>query len=679
MTARNICVLATLVLISTATVAAGDTHIRIMPADGAVFAAGQLFDVRVEATGDGTAPPARLQVSINGKDVTSRNMLAPGAGGERGAGGTGTEPSVTSRAERAGRAADNTTNFLIRRFSVTAPGPITIEARTGDGASARVRLTIERWSGAQASRAARNIILLLGDGMSIAHRTAARIVAKGVVNGKAAGHLAMDTLDVTGLVMTSSLNAVITDSSPGMASYVTGQKAANNQAGVYPDNTPDAFDNPRVEYIGELLRRTRGNGFNVGIVSTADLTDSTPAANAAHTSDRFAGASIAAQFFDERASNGVSVLLGGGARHFMPKGAGGERPDDRRLAEEFGATGYQRVSTAAEVKSLIEGKSTPAKVLGLFHPSHLPVAFDKVGAGSYSAELALPRNAPYRDTPMLDDLARLAIRSLDAHSPRGFYLMIEGASIDKRAHASDAERTIWDIIEFDRAVAVALEYAKKTNTDADATNDTLVIVTADHETGGLALVGVGNDRYEPEQLGRAVRDYAAVFRFDPDQQLNLFTNYSADPNGYPTDPDPSRKLLLGWAAAPDRYENWVSNRLQGESSVINPGPPRTSAANRARDADADTSDNATVDGKHIPGFLVTGVIENGATGCPPDVTCPADTASYPHSIAGHTATDVPLSATGPGAWQFTGLFENTDVFLKMLRAGSGTYPPPGKR
>ena len=669
----------TIAVSSTPSIATAETRIRIMPADGAVLAAGQLFDIRVEATADGTEPPTRLKVLINGKDVTSGNVLAPGAGGERGAGGTGTDSSVTSTADRAGRAAANTTNFLLRRFSVSAPGAVTIEARTADGASAQSKLTVERWGGPAASRRARNIILLLGDGMSAAHRTAARIVSKGLRNGKAAGHLAMDTLDVTGLVMTSSLNSVITDSSPGMSSYVTGQKGANNQEGIYPDNTADAFDNPRVEYIGELLRRTRGSGFNVGIVTTADVTDSTPAANAVHTSDRFAGAGIAAQFFDERASNGVSVLLGGGARHFMPKDAGGERGDGRKLADEFTAAGYQRVSTATEVKTLIGGKSAPAKVLGLFHPSHLPVAFDKVGAGKYSAELAEARNAAYRDTPMLDDLARLAIKSLASSSPRGFYLMIEGASIDKRAHASDAERTIWDVIEFDRAVAVALEFARRTNSDADTTNDTLVIVTADHETGGLALVGVGNERYDPERLGRAVRDYAAVFRFDPDQQLNLFTNYSTDANGYPEDPDPSRKLLLGWAAAPDRYENWISNRLQRETSSVSPGPPRTSVANAARDGDLPTSDNATVDGKHVPGFLVPGVIENGATGCPEDVKCPADTGSYPHTITGHTATDVPLSASGPGAWQFTGVYENTDVFLKMLRALSGTYSIPGRR
>ena len=116
--------------------------------------------------------------------------------------------------------------------------------------------------------------------MGAAHRTAARIVSRGVANGKAKGRLAMDTLPFTGQAMTFSLNSVITDSSPGMSAYVTGNKSNNNQEGVFPDNTADAFDNPRVEYLGELQRRLRGPGFNVGIVTTADVTDSTPAANA---------------------------------------------------------------------------------------------------------------------------------------------------------------------------------------------------------------------------------------------------------------------------------------------------------------------------------------------------------------------------------------------------------------
>ena len=590
MTLRKACVSA-LVVLGVAGVAEAATAIRIMPPDGGVLATGQRIDIRVEATSDSPAPPRGLRVLVNGRDVTPQNLLDPGVDGERGAGGTGATSERIPAAQRAAAAPPHTTNFLLRAYAAEAAGPLVIEARTSDGASAIVRLRIEDWQGsAAAGPRARNIILLLGDGMGLAHRTAARIVSRGLHNGKAAGRLAMDSLDVTGVVMTASLNATITDSSPGMAAYVTGQKSNNNQQGVFPDNTPDPFDNPRVEYLGELLRRTRGTGFNVGIVTTADVTDSTPAANAAHTSDRFAGAGIAAQMFDERQANGVTVLLGGGARHFMPKDAGGERGDARRLADEFVQAGFAMVRSAEEVAKTLAG-APPSRVLGLFHPSHLPVAFDKAGAGRYSGELARQANAGYRDTPMLGDLARLALHSLAAHSPAGFYLMIEGASIDKRAHAMDAERTIWDVIELDRAVQVALAFAQRTNTDADPDNDTLVIVTADHEAGGLSLIGVGNERYAPETLGRAVRDYAAVFRFEPDQQLVLFPDYDPDEHGYPRHPDPPRKLLLGWGAGPDRFENWLSNREQHEAAVVKNG---LSVANPARDGASDPTDNRSV-------------------------------------------------------------------------------------
>lgn len=650
------------------------TRIRIMPPDGGVLAAGQKFDIRVEASSDTGQPPRGLRLRINGVDITTRNVLDPGGpGGERGFGGTGTERPELPRHQHARRAAPNTTNFLVRGYSVAAAGPLVIEARTEDGATATSRLTVELWAGAARGARAKNIILLLGDGMGAAHRTAARIVSRGTHNGKAAGRLAMDTMDVTGMVMTGSLNSVITDSSPGMAAYVTGQKNSNNQAGVFPDNTEDPSDNPRIEYLGEILRRTRGAGFNVGIVSTADLTDSTPAANAAHTADRYAGSAIAAQFFDERATNGVTVLLGGGARHFMPAAAGGMRKDDRRLAEEFEKGGYTRVFNATEVAKVQAGPP-PRRLLGLFHSLHLPVAFDKVGAGRYSDELARPANAEYRDTPMLEDLAKLALHSLSAHSPSGFYLMIEGASIDKRAHAVDAERMIWDVIEFDRAVQVSLDFARRTNTDADASNDTLVIVTADHETGGMGIIGVGNEKYAPEKLGRPVRDYAAVFRFAPAQVLNFFPNYETDARGFPTNPDPSRKLLLGWGAGPDHFNNWISNRQQHEAAVV---VKNVTVANPERDGPAEPTDNETVSGVPIPGFLVRGIIENGETPCPDASGCEADTASYPHYVAGHTASDVPLSASGPGAWQFTGVYENTDVLLKMLRSSTGRPPAPG--
>jgi alkaline phosphatase len=660
------------VLLSIAAPASAQTQLRVMPPPGATFAAGQRFDLRVEATAAGAAP-AGLVVTLDGRDITTTNVLAPGAAGERGQGGTGTPDGVAVRPAVA--AAPTSTNFLARDVSFTRTGRHVVMARTADGATMEAVYEVSAWQAPRpGARPAKNIILLVGDGMGIAHRTAARIVSRGQTYGKTNGPLAMDTLGVTGLVMTSALNATITDSAPGMSAYVTGHKANNNQVGVYPDNTRDVFDNPRVEYVSEVLRRTRGRGFNVGLVTTASVADATPAGNAVHTSFRDEWYGIAARLFEERGATGVSVLMGGGATYFLPPAAGGTRKDGRNLVEDFRGAGYDVLRTATDVKARLAAPP-PRALLGLFHPRHMAVAFDKVGAGRYSDELALERNQDLRDQPMLADMTTLALASLSAHSPRGFYLMVEGASIDKQAHESEADRTIWDTIEFDNAVKVALAFARRTNSDADPANDTLVVVTADHESGGLGIIAVGNERYAPSVIGRSVRDYAATFRFLPAQTLNLFTNYTVDAQGFPTDPDPTRKLLLGFAAGPDRYENWLSNRLALVGTVTDP-ETRTAVANPRRDGPGEDSDNAAVNGTRFPGFLVPGSIENNATGCPDPQGCPDDTRASPLAIAGHTATDVPLSAEGPGAWQFTGVYENTDVFLKLLRAAAGSYARP---
>ena len=661
--------LASVLLVSLAAPVAAQTRLRIMPPSGATFAAGQRFDLRVEATA--ATAPSGLTVTLDGVDVSARNVLAPGPGGEKGAGGTGTPAGTAARP--AAPAPATSTNFLWRDTSFTRAGRHQVAVRTADGATMTATYEVGAWQLARpGTHPARNVIVLVGDGMGIQHRTAARIVSRGQTYGKTNGPLAMDTMGVTGLVMTSSLNATVTDSAPGMSAYSTGHKSNNNHVGVYPDNTPDHFDNPRVEYIGELLRRTRGAGFNVGIVTTAAVIDATPAGNAVHTSFRDAYYDIATRLVDERAANGVSVLLGGGSTYFLPASAGGTRKDDRDLVREFSGAGFAVLRTGADVKTTLAG-APPKALLGLFHPRHMSVAFDKVGAGRYSDELALERNKDVRDQPMLPDMARVALASLAAHSPKGFYLMVEGASIDKQSHESEADRTIWDTIEFDQAVQVALDFARKTNTDADPANDTLVLVTADHESGGLGIIGVGNERYAPAVIGKSVRDYAATFRFEPAQTLTFFTNYTVDAQGYPSDPDPTKKLLLAFAAGPDRNENWLSNRLAQVGTVVD-AATRTAVANPRRDGSSGETDNLGVDRQAYPGFLITGAIENGATGCPDPAGCPDDTRANPVAIAGHTASDVPLSAEGPGAWQFTGVFENTDVFLKMLRAAAGAYP-----
>ena len=300
------------------------TELRIMPPDGAVFAVGQRFDLRVEARSGTASRPDGLRVTINGRDLTAKND--PQAGN--------------------GAPADAAT-LLLRGFSLETAGSFVVRAVTADGASAEVRLSAQSWNTARAGvPRARNIIVLLGDGMGIAHRTAARIASRGVRNGKAAGRLAMDTLEVTGMVMTGSLNSVITDSSPGMSAYVTGQKANNNQEGVFPDNTADAFDNPRVEYLGEMLRRTRGSGFNVGIVTTADVTDSTPAANAVHTSDRYPEQASRPSSSTNVSGTASPCCLEAARRNFRAAGRPAARATDgRQLADEFTRAGYAYART----------------------------------------------------------------------------------------------------------------------------------------------------------------------------------------------------------------------------------------------------------------------------------------------------------------------------------------------
>ena len=282
---------------------------------------------------------------------------------------------------------------------------------------------------------------------------------------------------------------------------------------------------------------------------------------------------------------------------------------------------------------------------------------------------------------MLDDMTRLALKALGLLAA-GLLPDGRGASIDKRAHDADAERTVWHTIEFDNAVAVALEFARRTKSDADPANDTLVTVTADHECGGLALVGVGNERYSPQRTNAALRDYAAVFRFKAEQTLELVPNYVPGPGGFPVHPDPSRKLLLAWAGGPgplrelavatdgqlesSSASRWSTENQHGESRRVT-AIGRRATTRRSRES-------------ACPVFLGSrrhrewcGRLSRGCPAVPP---IPARLRRH---ISGHTASDVPLSATGPGAWQFTGVFENTDVFLKMLRAVSGTYRAPGSR
>jgi alkaline phosphatase len=566
----------------------------------------------------------------------------------------------------------NTAIATVRAVSLATPGlhEFGVQATQDDGqtVSAKGNFEITPFSPAIGPKV-KNIVILLGDGMGAAQRTAARIVFGRYAQGKVTQGLAMDSFPATALVKTASLNSVVTDSSPGMTAYVSGNKNNNNEEGVFPDDTLDAFDNPRIEYLSEYLHRTQGKA--LGIVTTADVFDATPAGNAVHTSNRGAGTGIVDQFLDERGNTGLTVLMGGGRKWFLPAttpgSARGDRTDyaysatdahtadivkrwnaapgaldaGRDLLADFRAAGFAYAPDKSTLDKL-DGKATD-KLLGLFAFSNMNVALDKIAgrrggstAGVKGTSVVDDYGLP--DQPMLEEMTAKALTVL-ARKEQGFVLMVEGASIDKQAHNMDTERWMLDTLEFDRAIKVVQNFARERG-------DTLVIVTADHECSGAALIG--GSRVTDAKLQQLIKGNAADPAAKPvetlrDQVVGVyeragFPRYSIAADGYPTSTDIDFRLLVGYGANADRHEDWRSNPLP----LQDPQQPFMKAQPLA----AYPANPLARDGEGR--FLVTGQV--------------------PGESAVHTATDVPLSAYGPGALTFSGVIDNTDVFFKLAQA-----------
>jgi alkaline phosphatase len=603
------------------------------------FLLGQRFDLEATVSPEADQTIESVRFQVDGKPVAGDVVLVAANATDVAAG------TVIAR-RRA---------FATERTGVHT---LAVVATQSDGATttARGNFEIVRLAPMAPGPRARNLILMIGDGMGIAHRTAARLMLHGASQGKANGLLAMDRFPFTALIMTASLNSIITDSSPGASCYATGNKSNNNQHGVFPDDTiagPDdgsaSFDNPRVESIAEYFARRRGKA--LGLVTTADVFDSTPAAFASHTQARGAGTGIVDQYFDDRAKTGLTVLLGGGRKWFLPQGTPGSArgnatdyvlpPDlvsgwgvapgkldpSRDLIADFTAAGFAYAPTWSALRSLPAGAT---KVLGLFALSNMNVALDKIAGRRGTSTVVDDYGFP--DQPMLDEMTDVALDVLRKNK-NGFVLMVEGASIDKQAHAMDSERWILDTIEFDRAVAVARSFAERHR-------DTLVIVTADHETGGVNIIG-GSKVTNAELVTRATSGGGAdelrkgvVGTYE----AAGFPHYDIAADGYPATTDVDHRLLIGYAANADRNEDWLTNPrpLRDPQQPFDGRPPLDGYPKSATDRDAA--------GK----FAVTGQEADAA--------------------AAHTASDVPLSAFGAGAARFSGVMDNTDVFFRVMSA-----------
>ena len=273
----------------------------------------------------------------------------------------------------------------------------------------------------------KNIILMIGDGMGIAQMYAGMTANH--------GHLNIEKFPFTGLIKTYSATKYITDSGAAGTAISTGQKTYHKAIGLSVDSVS----------LKSILEIAEENGLSTGLIATSSIVDATPAAFVAHQKHRKMYENIAADFIH----SGIDLFIGGGRKYFE------NRKDSANLTDSLRIKGYQIAYDTTELKKYETGK-----------------------IAALLADIHLPRISEGRGN-MLSLAVNNAIRNL-TNNDKGFFLMVEGSLIDKACHDLNQNDVILEMLDFDKAIGEALEFAVKDK-------NTLVIVTADHETSGVSI------------------------------------------------------------------------------------------------------------------------------------------------------------------------------------------------
>lgn len=278
----------------------------------------------------------------------------------------------------------------------------------------------------------KNIILMVGDGMGLAQISGALYTNRNRLN--------LEYFPVIGFHKSYSYDDLITDSAAGATAFACGVKTYNSAIGMTHDTLP----------CPSILEEAERRGMATGLVATATLVHATPAAFFAHQPMRVLYEDIAADLLDIE----VDLLIGGGQKYFNRRDK-----DNRDLTADLRRADY-------DVYNYMEHNIHEVPL----HPERNLLYFT---ADKHPVPVAGGRN-------YLSYAARLSPLFLEQHSDKGFFLVIEGSQIDWMCHSNDAQSAIKETLDFDRAIGEILDYARQSK-------NTLVIVTADHETGGMAL------------------------------------------------------------------------------------------------------------------------------------------------------------------------------------------------
>lgn len=278
----------------------------------------------------------------------------------------------------------------------------------------------------------KNIILLIGDGMGLSQVSTAIYYKDGKPNFERFGTI--------GLSKTSSASDLVTDSAAGATVFSTGVKTYNGAIGVDNDTIP----------VPTIVEQLSKEGFGTGIVSTSSIQHATPASFYAHVKSR----RMYEEITEFAPNSGVNFFAGGGLKFFN------QRKDGKDLLSEMKAKDYEVIT------------------------DQLPKTPSEKNELILLAEDGMPKMSEGRGD-FLSNATKLALEKLSKNE-KGFFLMVEGSQIDWGGHDNDADYLIQELLDFDKTLGVTLDFAKQNG-------ETLVIVTADHETGGYTLASDGKD------------------------------------------------------------------------------------------------------------------------------------------------------------------------------------------
>jgi len=274
----------------------------------------------------------------------------------------------------------------------------------------------------------KNVVFLIGDGMGVSQVFAALTANK--------GHLYLENFKTVGFSKTQSADKYITDSAAGGTALSTGVKTYNGAIGVDVNKQP----------VQTILEAAEEKGLSTGLVSTSAITHATPASFISHQESRSSSEEIAADFL----KTDIDVFIGGGLDHFT------KRKDGKDLTVELAQKGYQVETDIKKIKDIKSGKLAGLTAAG--HNGRIEERGDML---------------PVATTTALNILS---------NNKKGFFLMIEGSQIDWGGHAGSAIYIVEEMLDFDQTIGKVLEFAAKDK-------NTLVVITADHETGGMSLTG----------------------------------------------------------------------------------------------------------------------------------------------------------------------------------------------